>query len=134
MPGGLVNGAGNAGSLKRGPARRGPGNTGRACKQQAHGERFDALVSASESALMRRCLLITSTHHEVCDERCSVRSDWGNREFERLEREQRSLGFRWTPMDSLRRFRLLIRAGRLGGVRSGKALETRLEAISRRRT
>lgn len=83
---------------------------------------------------MRRCLLITSAHHEVCDTRCSVRSDWGNKGFERLEREQRSFGFRRTPMDSLRRFRLLIRAGRLGGARSGKALETRLEAISRRRT
>jgi len=41
--------------------------------------------------------------------------------LERPAREQRSLGSRWYPMDSLRWRRLLARSNRLGGVRSGKA-------------
>lgn len=53
--------------------------------------------------------------------------------MERPAREQRSLGSRWCPVDLLRWHELLPRLGRLGGVRSGKAAETRLEAISRKR-
>jgi hypothetical protein len=51
--------------------------------------------------------------------------------LERPAREQRSLGSRWTPRGLPFRIQLLARSTRLDGVRSGKAAETRLEAISR---
>jgi hypothetical protein len=122
MPGGLVKWRGKRRASEKGSGASRPGEN-RAIVQTARSMKSGSTLSSRHprKALMRRCLLITVPHHEICDERCSVRWSWGNKGLERPAREQRSLGSRWCPMDSLRWLPLLARSNRLGGVRSGKA-------------